>query len=165
MRGEQMIERMLALPGLGVLLVLAPLLASASEAASPEARWNAVVACAQRADERQRHACVDEVLRDAGVLTPEQKQREERQRFGRVTTPAATPEPEALEVTIAAAAEGRDGRWTFTTQDGTVWRQSESRSFPVTPVAGQKLTVHKATLGSFLCLIDGKFPFRCARSR
>jgi hypothetical protein len=165
MTGNRIIEWALASPGFGLVLVLLPLLASAADGASPEARWNAVVACAGRSDERERHACVDEVLRRAGVLTAAQDERDERQRFGRKAAPPAEAETEAVNVRIQAASEGRDGRWSFTTEDGAVWRQTEDRNFAVTPQAGHTLTINKGMLGSFLCEVNGKSPFRCARSR
>ncbi len=126
---------------------------AAIDAASPEARWNAVVACADRPDERARHACVDDVLRRAGVLTDAQEQRDQRQRFGRDPAAAAAKvdEPESIELELTAVSESRDGRVTLTTRDGTVWRQTESKSFAQTPAPGQTLTVHKGALGNFLC--------------
>lgn len=148
-------------------MALAATAANETPASSPEARWNAVVACAARPDERQRHQCVDEVLRQSGVLTDAQDQRDQRQRFGRdaVTPATRTTEPESLAFELAAVSESRDGRLTFTTRDGTVWRQTESREFAQTPRAGQTLTVHRGLLGNFLCDIDGRSAFRCSRSR
>jgi hypothetical protein len=143
--------------------------AAAMDAAgtSPEARWTAVVACADRPDERQRHACVDDVLRRAGVLTDAQEQRDQRQRFGRDAVPSApkSEEPDSIDLVLASVSEGRDGRLVLTTRDGTVWRQTESRVFAQTPAAGQTLTVNKGAIGNFLCQVNGRSPFRCARSR
>ena len=147
-----------------------------------ESRWNAVAACGSNLDERQRHACVDDVLRRAGVLTAEQEQRDQRQRFGLnatsprpgAVTPPGAPDPDAateppvadkVEVKIAAVAESRDGKLVLTTEDGSVWRQIDSGLIRRTPEPGQTLSISKAALGSFLCSLGGKAAFHCRRSR
>ena len=138
--------------------------AHAADLASPEARWNAVAACAASADERERHACIDGVLRDAGVITREVEKRDERQRFGSDRTQQKAPEPEAMALTLASVTQARDGKLTLTTEDGAVWRQIESMDVLITPRPGQILTVHRASFGSFLCQVSTK-TFRCSRSR
>ena len=160
-------SRRFAFGSLVAVAMVASAAAMDATGTSPEARWTAVVACADRPDERQRHACVDDVLRRAGVLTDAQEQRDQRQRFGRDAVPSAPqgPEPESIELVLASVSEGRDGRLLLTTRDGAVWRQTESRVFAQTPAAGQTLTVHRGAIGNFLCEVNGRSPFRCARSR
>lgn len=155
-----------------VLLTLASLMASIAPAASaadmstPEARWNAVASCGSRTDERARHACVDDVMRKAGVLGVEQERRDERQRFGRDPAPAVkSDEPDTMQLKIGTVTEGRDGSLTLTTEDGVMWRQTETRPAAQRPKAGQTLTVRKAMMGSFLCQVESTALFRCARSR
>jgi hypothetical protein len=143
--GSRILDWAMALSACG--LGMQPMAASGAELTTPEERWSAVVSCASRSGERERHACVDEVLRQVGVLTEEQVV------------------PDAMDAKIAAVAQGRDGKLWFTTVDGAVWQQTESKSFALAPQAGQTLTIHKAMLGSFICLVNGKSAFRCARSR
>jgi hypothetical protein len=142
------VRRRLAL----VLAGLAALPAVSAEP-GPEARWNAVVACASRAD-RDRHACVDGVLRDAGVL-------------GAAAASGAkdAPDPDVGKFTLGAVAEARNGFLTLTTEQGAVWRQTETRPPAPTPRAGQTLTVRKGLTGSPLCQVEGAAVFRCTRSR
>lgn len=157
----------LALASLAAAAWVASAAAMDDAGTSPESRWNAIVACADRPDERQRHACVDDVLRRAGVLTEAHEERDQRQRFGStaVPSPPKRAEPDSIELVIASVSEGRDGRLVLTTRDGAVWRQTESRVFAQTPAAGHTLTVHKGAIGNFLCEVNGRSPFRCARSR
>lgn len=61
--------------------------------------WAAVAGCAQQVTERARHSCLDQVLRDAGLLTPEMSERQERLTFGLGNT--AVPAPPAQPVAPA----------------------------------------------------------------
>jgi hypothetical protein len=63
--------------------------------------WAAVAGCAQQVTERARHSCLDQVLRDAGLLTAEMTARQERSNFGLGNT--ATPAPPAPPVAPVAA--------------------------------------------------------------
>lgn len=42
--------------------------AAAAAQVEPSAGWNAIAGCARQVTDRARHACVDQVLRDAGLL-------------------------------------------------------------------------------------------------
>ncbi|MET0290801.1 MAG: hypothetical protein ABW136_00460 [Steroidobacteraceae bacterium] len=154
--------------GAASLLGVVSAVAAAAAPETPEARWNAVAACGSRNDERQRHACVDDVLRQAGVLNAEQDRRDERQRFGREPAPPPPPkidEPDRLGAKLTDIAEGRNGFLTLTTDDGTVWRQTEAREDAQRPKAGQTLNIRKALSGTYLCQIENRAVFRCTRSR
>lgn len=79
---------------------------SAWGAGDDAARWAQVRDCAARGDSAARHACVDEVLRAAGVLTPEAEAREQRQRFGlerAAPRTAATPPPSPAPASASAS--------------------------------------------------------------
>ncbi len=90
-----------------VVAVLAA--ASATPAAETgsgaEAGWTAVTRCAQQETEPARHDCLDEVLRDAGLLTPELRARQQQRAFG-LEQPAApapvAPSPAAPPPTATA---------------------------------------------------------------
>jgi hypothetical protein len=155
-------------------------LASAQSVASSEARWNAISACASKADDRSRHACVDEVLREAGLLTVERQEKERRGRFGldaQQVAPKAAAAPQApvapvveqsdehVEVQIATVTSAPDANLIVTTTDGAVWRQTESRAIRPVAAAGDTMVIRKASLGSFLCRVGNSVAYRCSRSR
>ena len=139
-----------------LLLALVTQGAMAQTATTPEARWNAVAACATRADDRTRHACVDQVLHQAGLLEAEAVARPE----------TAPPEmPERFEAQVAVVGKGSDGRITITTTDGAVWRQTETVELRFDPVVGQTIEIRKAALGSSLCVLPRNPAYRCRRTR
>jgi hypothetical protein len=63
------------------------------------ANWQAIVACAEEAGADSRHACVDRVLRAAGVLDPAREAAAQRQSFG---TPERRQEPAVAPPTTVA---------------------------------------------------------------
>jgi hypothetical protein len=156
-----------------LLLLAAPhapaLVVAAASPVTAESGWNDVAACATHTGSRARHACLDEVLRRAGLLSAEREQKEKRQSFGLDESVAATaperPAGERVAATLAAVRETGDGKLILTTDDGAVWRQIESDRPQQTPRAGQRLEIRKASLGSFLCAVEQTLAFRCARSR
>lgn len=148
--------------------------------------WSAVGECAQRGDERSRHACLDDVLRQAGLLTRETEVRDRQQQFGleggagRVASPVpppvpapatpAVPEPrppdvDRLQVEVAAATKGPDGKVVLTTTDGAVWQQTDSDTIQRLPTAGSPVNIRKASLGSYVCSLASRVAFRCRRTR
>jgi hypothetical protein len=202
LRGEDMksMHGMLCTAGVAAMLAAATALA-AEGGSDAEAGWAAVTRCAQQDTERARHDCVDQVLRDAGVLTPELRARQQQRAFGldRATSPVpaapppaavqpvapppvataptapaptrsaakASPEssPDRVEVEVASAVAGRDGKLVVTTTDGAVWRQTESITNYRLPAAGERMTIRKGSLGGYLCTPSSKLSWRCARDR
>ena len=69
------------------------------------ANWQAVVACGAKANAAERHGCVDQVLRAAGVLDPVRDAQQQRADFGRTrpVEPAAPLPAPAPAVTAAPA--------------------------------------------------------------
>lgn len=159
---------------------------------SAEAGWAAVTRCAQQETERARHDCLDQVLRDAGLLTPELRQRQQQRAFG-LSQPAAPPPaakapsapageprasassepkppapespPDRVQVQIAAVASSPDGKLAITTSDGAVWRQTETLDNRRLPAVGESMTIRRGALGGYLCTLASKQSWRCARSR
>ncbi len=149
-------------------------LANAQSAGTAEANWNAVTACASKPDERSRHTCVDDVLRQAGVLSAERQAKERRARFGVDTPAVAQPAPgatavepvdERVEVQLANVTVTRDAKLIVTTTDGVTWVQRDSDAVRPTPAAGDTMVIRKALLGSFICSVRGSDGFRCSRGR
>lgn len=153
----------------------------------PEAGWAAVAGCAQQVTERARHSCVDQVLRDAGLLTPQMSEQQQRRAFGfdnaappaaaAPVPPAPAPapaapasarkaDPDRMEAQIAAVATSADGgKLVITTSEGAVWRQTEALKVLPPPQAGDQLNIRKGALGSYLCRIGSSASWRCTRSR
>ncbi|MET0290799.1 MAG: hypothetical protein ABW136_00450 [Steroidobacteraceae bacterium] len=85
-----------------VALLLALPALSAQQTLNAEQGWSAVGQCASRTGDRARHDCLDDVLRRAGLLTPEAEKRERQRQFGlednaaaRAPAPAPSPRPAA----------------------------------------------------------------------
>lgn len=57
------------------------------------ANWQAVVACAGKVNTAERHGCVDQVLRAAGVLDPVREAQQQRADFGRTQRSEAPATP------------------------------------------------------------------------
>lgn len=71
------------------------------------ANWRAVAACVGQASAAERHACVDQVLRAAGVLDPVRETQQQRADFGRTQRsdpPAPVPAPVPAAPPVAPAA-------------------------------------------------------------
>lgn len=162
-----------------------PLRAQAPPAMSAEQGWNAIGQCAGNPNERARHACLDDVLRKAGLLTPQAEAKQRRQQFGldentaRATPPPApaapAPAPAAkipqpapddrVDVELAKAVVANDGKIVITTADGAVWKQTDSTTVPRLPDAGDHVRIRKASLGSYLCEMPTHHTFRCVRAK
>ncbi|OJY65954.1 MAG: hypothetical protein BGP16_05970 [Sphingobium sp. 66-54] len=80
--------------------------AQAQPGGDAAANWEAVVQCAGRSGAAARHACIDQVLRDRGVLDRERELSDARQSFGqeRRAAPAPVPAPAPAPVPAPAAA-------------------------------------------------------------
>ena len=161
------------------MIVWAPHVARAEQAAGAEAGWAAITKCAALADDEARHTCSDEVLRKAGLLpTAQAKASEQRKKFGLerpavretsapVTSGAASvkSEDDLLHVTLTHVAKGGDGKLALTTSEGAVWRQIESATLYPMPVEGQAMAIEKTRLGGFMCKPSPHVTFRCLRAR
>lgn len=63
------------------------------------------------------------------------------------------------------ATPGANGRWTFELESGAVWRSIEAVDFAIEPRPGAKVTIRKASLGSFMMKIDTRPAFKAHRDR
>lgn len=188
--------------------------------------WRAMSACAEQPTEGARHACMDDVLRRAGLLTPERETRQQLDRFGlkgdprspatpraptsaspatpraptseapavtggtlapsassassaastatASSTPAPSevasgvappPAPSTVEVELARVSTTHDEKLILTTTDGAVWRQIEGVAVRPVPAAGDRITIRRASLGSYLCEVRKNVGFRCSRTK
>ena len=98
--------RMAVAAAVAVGLHSAAALAQAPQAAGDAAvGWRAVAQCAEIGAAERRHACVDDVLRRAGLLQPEREARARRENFGRDAEPkSARTEPRVAQQTPPPAS-------------------------------------------------------------
>ncbi|MEJ1965005.1 MAG: hypothetical protein WDO56_27080 [Gammaproteobacteria bacterium] len=212
-------DRLLAPAAVATLLCLTTTVVTAQTPStmSAEQGWSSIARCAQADSERARHTCLDRVLRDAGLLTPEMHAQQQRRAFGlddkpanapppapeaaaktartataaaagvaESPTPAALPtgsatrktvapslataappaQPDRLEVELASVARAPDGKLFVTTTDGAVWLQNESVDMPQVPVAGDRMTIRKGSMGGYRCsVVSTHLTYRCVRNR
>lgn len=188
-------KRMIVWSGAAALGVLAATgFAQAPQAAADaEAGWRAVAQCAEIGAAAQRHACLDDVLRRVGLLSPDREAQARRESFGRteqrVTQPASppappvrgagtrTPRPTAAEAparpepgnsdrlrTTARSVQLAGNRMlVVVTADGATWAQTESEEFHVLPQPGDAFEIQRGTLGSYRCSFGRSSIYRCRR--
>ena len=174
----------------GVLLT-ATLATAQSTSGDAEGNWNAIARCAAIDAAEQRHACVDGVLRQAGLLSEERVAQRAREEFGSpvrperqnqaqaVVRPEPTAEPPAepmaapplraadideLETTIAAVRMSGNRRLTITTAEGSVWEQTQSETFRALPEVGDAFSIDRTSLGGFRCKFQSSSVYRCRRA-
>jgi hypothetical protein len=154
-----------------------------SGSGDPAANWEQVAACARLEKAAERHACVDAVLRAAGLLDRAREAAQQRESFGeprrerpQPVPPAAAaaaraspapaaplPELDRIATTVSRAFDPGNRLMVIVTQDGQVWQQNESKDLGLPPRPGTSFTVEKGALGSFICRIGNGRGFRCRR--
>ena len=176
----------------GLLVAAAPAIVWAQSGSDDAGRnWAAVAACAAVDSAEQRHQCVDDVLRRAGLLSAERVAEAARQEFGRDGRAEAprgaerrqesAPAPAAPAAAAVAAAPTRPAdidevattvasvrtvgyrRLVVTTAEGSVWQQTEAESFTTTPKAGDPFVIQRAAFNSYRCRFGNSSRYRCER--
>lgn len=98
--------------GIAAITLVAGSAALAQSGGNDSANWQAVAACAAKASAAERHGCIDQVLRAAGLLDPVREAQQQRADFGRtqrsdppapVETVRPAPQPAPPPVAPAAA--------------------------------------------------------------
>lgn len=84
------------------LVAAGPAQAQAQPGSADSANWQAVVACVASTGTAERHACIDQVLRTAGVLDPVRETAQQRADFGR-TPRSEVPAPQPITAPPVAA--------------------------------------------------------------
>lgn len=163
--------------GLGLLAAGSALAQSGS--GDPAANWEQVAACA-RLDGAERHACIDNVLRGAGLLDRRREVAEQRESFGEqrrdppspspvqvAPSPAPPPEPpaelERLTTTVADAGFVSNRKLLVITAEGAVWRQTEGEPIRVLPKSGDVFEISRTALGGYRCRLGRSTLYRCER--
>ncbi len=68
-----------------------------------------------------------------------------------------------IETTLVRAVETSDGTWTFTLENGTVWRQIDSQNAYVRRQPGQPVRIRRAAMGSYLMNVGDARALRVRR--
>lgn len=161
--------------------VMLPQGAAAKDATLAEAPaiYQDVVNCMKINDVIERLACYDRSVlametakKTAQIFVASGAQIEEGRRglFGLTmpslkifgTTPDNAQEIKEITAVIVSARETASG-YVFELDDGATWAQSEILYLGTTPKKGQKITIRKAALGSFMGKLDGGVRFRIKR--
>ena len=154
-----------------VALAALPALAKDSVKAARAQPFAAVMECRKIADDNARLACYDaaagrmdeaEAKGDIVVIDKAQAEKAHKEAFGLpipsldFMTKALKPdEVDKLEGVVRTARQGADDKWTIELEGGAVWKQI-SGDLLRNPRQGQKVTVRKGTIGSFLMSVDGQ---------
>lgn len=179
---------MRVLLGAGLIAAFAPIAAQAqADAAEASGNWAAIAACAAADGPEQRHRCMDDVLRRAGLLSDTRIAQEVRRDFGRdaparPAPPPAPPPPPAsasaaasaplperstdidrVATTIASVRTIGYRRLRVTTAEGSVWDQTEAESFNTAPKVGDAFEIERAALNSYRCRFARSSRYRCER--
>lgn len=153
-----------------LVVIALPLLVLANPALAQERskRLSAVVDCRKIADSAERLACYDKTVadldgaeksREVVVVDKDQVNEARRSVFG-LRLPRiklfgdGTDDVTAVESTVTEVGSNRDGRLTFTIEDGARWVQTDSHQVIGVRV-GTKVTLTRGALGSFFATFKG----------
>jgi hypothetical protein len=171
--------------GAALCALVAPAIASAQgSAGDAERNWAAMEQCAAVRNADRRHECMDNVLQQAGILSGQQVAQEVREEFGKEDRPAPRPAPversqpaaqasaaparaadlDELVTTVASAHSIGYKRVRVVTADGSVWDQTQAETFTAEPKKGDRFSVERASMNSFLCQFGRSSRYRCERT-
>ncbi|WP_375286021.1 hypothetical protein [Sphingomonas sp.] len=141
----------------------------------------ALAECRAIADDAARLRCFDAAAgafaaaidrKAVVVVDAEQVQEQRREQFGErksldLPVPAGTvgDEIDQIDGTVRSAQQMRDGTWSLTLQDGSVWRQTDDNPFGREPRAGDTVLVRRAALGTFKLKVANMPAIRVRRVR
>lgn len=139
-----------------------------------------LVDCRKLTDDAARLACYDqaaaaldqaEAKGDIVVVDREQARKVRRQAFG-FALPSITlfekgetkEDLENVTGVVAAARQDSMGHWIIKLEDGATWAQIDATELFKTPKAGMAVKIRRASLGSFLMIVDNQRAFRARRT-
>ncbi len=178
-------SRRLLAAAAGLALVCAGA-ALAADAPKPRAAaLQALVECRKVADPAQRLTCYDaaaggleaaEAAGDVVVVDRAQVQEAQRAAFGfNFRMPAfltggggdsdSAKRGTVLDTLETTATEARqvNGKWYIVLADGAIWRQTDNEPVNRAPKPGSKVTIKRASLGSYFLSVDGQRSIRAKR--
>ncbi len=153
--------------------------------------WDALVKCAETADDDASLACFRSAMRAAGYAAkPEAVAEEHRHRFGLSmpklgvlrhqskeagvkTAGQASEAPKSRQdenddgvtVTLAQVATLFDGKLLFITADGAIWEQLDEDAVDPRPKQGMEMLIHKGQFGGDFCDASKYKSVRCQRTK
>jgi hypothetical protein len=161
-------------------MLAAPALAAESPAPPPP-QVQAAIACRSLTEDAARLACYDKAVAALGAALDEgqvvavdkgQVQTVRRQAFGLMMPSlslfdrgAKPDEVKEVQLKVAGARQGPDGKWVIELEGGQIWRQIDTGEFSRDPKPGATATIKKAMLGSYMMMIGGHSPVRVHRDR
>lgn len=173
-----------SLRGLALILLaagaFAPAAASAAQASEKRsAIVQKLVDCRKLTDDAARLACYDqaaaafdqaEAKGDVLVIDRDQAREVRKQAFG-FTLPSISlfekggtkEEVDQTDGVIASARQDPGGHWVIKLEDGAVWVEVSAGELFRTPKPGMKVRIKKASLGSFLMVIENQGGFKAHR--
>lgn len=142
--------------------------------------FDALVKCRAITEDAARLRCFDQASaalqeaterRDVVIVDRAQVRQARRSLFG-IDLPHmpffGSGDDKADEVTqidgiIASASQNGAGRWVVRLEDGGTWAQIDDNPISIWPKAGQKVTIKRAALGSYMMRINGQAGVRAKR--
>jgi DNA primase large subunit len=139
-------------------------------------------ACRAITDGAARLACFDREVaafdtavrdRKVAVIDQEDMRKTRRTLFG-IALPRVklfgdaedgTPEIKEVTATIKATSQGEGGRIVFTLEDGAIWAQTDDYPVFYSVNAGQKVTLKRASFGSYFADFEKSVTVRAKRLR
>jgi hypothetical protein len=166
------------------LVAVATLVAGPAARAAPEApqaaAFQAVLDCRGIAEAAKRLACYDAAAGrmdsaqksgDIVVIDRAQASAAHRQAFGLnlpsldiLTRGMNHEELDRMDGEVRSASQDSSGRWTLVLTDGAIWRQISDETLNHEPRPGSKVTIRRASLGSYMMKVEGQPGIRVHRS-
>lgn len=142
-------------------------------AEGPPKLYQQVIDCQKVAEPAARLACFDQQVAELDKATQRQDivvaDRDEVRRtrrglfgfsvpIGRLLGIGGNDDPDEvkkIDTTITGVRHTADG-WEITFAEGGAWDQVDMRNFVMSPKVGQKATISRAALGSYVISVDGQ---------
>lgn len=158
----------------GLMLAAPGALAAAPPAQQPPEQFDAMLRCRAIADDSARLACFDSAAaslqaavasRDVVVVDRNQIRESRRTLFGLPIPDLplfgggdGEEEEEIQSITgvVRSASRDGDGRWLVRLEEGSVWRQIDSRPLALRPRAGMEVEIDRGALGSYRMSVAGQ---------
>jgi hypothetical protein len=176
-----MLRGLVAALGIGALFAASPAAAKDKPLPVPAALGK-LAQCRASPDDAQRLACFDREVaafdaavkeRKVAVIDQEDIRKTRRSLFG-IALPRiklfgdaddATPEIKEVTAVIKSTSQGEMGRIVFTLEDGAVWAQTDDYPVFYNVKPGQKVTIKRASFGSYFADFEKTVTVRAKRLR